>query len=220
MRYYLYVSESKVDMLLAQIDPAAREKVTSELGLDLKIFTAKRTVESGGLDDKFQRVAAVSRYLEGQDDFGTVDDSGPYFGGIVSMRWGPYGDSPESPVVFFGGHTERTIVGLGGSSVNLIGAGAGQQTVFSHSATPFLLAALSRELDSPDVAATAAAGFDDDALALMAVHLAASGLEGPATSVEFVAKRLLQGPSPYPQRDPNDDLTVLLGSPIFVAMVD
>jgi hypothetical protein len=41
-------------------------------------------------------------------------------------------------------------------------------------------------------------------------------MPGPAQNVEFVAKRLLHGPSPVP----GDDRSVLLGSPVYVALFD
>jgi hypothetical protein len=38
--------------------------------------------------------------------------------------------------------------------------------------------------------------------------------------VEFVARRMLSGPSPYPELDGRPDVQVLLGSPLFVALAD
>jgi len=38
--------------------------------------------------------------------------------------------------------------------------------------------------------------------------------------VEFIAKRLRHGPSPYPELDGGRSLRVLVGSPLFVALAD
>ncbi|MBE1537035.1 hypothetical protein H4W34_006868 [Actinomadura algeriensis] len=45
-------------------------------------------------------------------------------------------------------------------------------------------------------------------------------LRGPVQLMEFVAKRLLCGPSPYPELDAGQERHVLLGSPLYVALVD
>ncbi|MFE7594007.1 DUF7019 family protein [Kitasatospora sp. NPDC057512] len=55
---------------------------------------------------------------------------------------------------------------------------------------------------------------------LAAVHTTGRLLRGPRQTVEFVARRLLTGPSPYPELDAGPDLRVLLGSPLHVALAD
>jgi len=97
LRYYLYVSEPKVEMLLAQIDPAGRKKVTSEFGINFKVVSAKRTQESSRLDDLYQRVAAVSWYIENYGSYGSIDEPDQFFGGVASLRWGPF-IQPDPPL--------------------------------------------------------------------------------------------------------------------------
>jgi hypothetical protein len=59
----------------------------------------------------------------------------------------------------------------------------------------------------------------DENLALTAVEIASSGMEGPLQPVEFVAKRLLWGDAKggygFPGRR-----KVLLGTPLYVALDD
>jgi len=69
-RFYVYVSESKVDMLLMQIDPGSQKKVTAEFGINFKLLSAKHTQETVTLEDKFQRVAAVEWYIRNRADLG------------------------------------------------------------------------------------------------------------------------------------------------------
>jgi hypothetical protein len=45
-------------------------------------------------------------------------------------------------------------------------------------------------------------------------------LRGPVQALEFVAVRMLQGPCPYPEMYLQDDMAVLLGSPLYVALAD
>jgi hypothetical protein len=47
------------------------------------------------------------------------------------------------------------------------------------------------------------------------VHRANEAMPGPDQNLEFVAKRLLHGPSPT-----SPGVDVLLGSPLYVALVD
>lgn len=212
-RYYLYISDAKIDMLLAQIDPSARYKRTSEVALGVGALKAKGAVEA--TSDQVGRLERVVRHLNEHGDVGTVDEPGQFFWGILPMQWGPIADESGSSLVYFGGRDERTVVGLGGSAGHVIGAAQGEERPPSPSLLPVLLDALD------DQAADPGHDFDQaDQAALGSVHRANSRLRGPVQNVEFLAKRLLSGPSPYPELDGRDDMTVLLGSPLYVAAVD
>ncbi len=211
-RYYLYISDTKVDMLLSQIDPGFARTRSTEVSVSLNVVGAKRNVASPG-PDRTARLERVLRHLEDFGDLGTVDEPGQFFGGILPMRWGPtvHGRS----LVYFGGRTERTIVGLGGSVGHVLGTGAStpQAPRLSDSLLPRLLSGLDTDWAADPVEPAERAG-------LGVVHQANARLRGPAQNVEFVAKRLLYGPSPYPELDPAPDMTVLLGSPLYVAQAD
>jgi hypothetical protein len=45
MKYYLYISDAKVDMLLPQVTHKAEKKTSTELGFDLKVLSAKYKVK-------------------------------------------------------------------------------------------------------------------------------------------------------------------------------
>jgi len=211
-RFYVYVSESKVDMLLMQIDPGSQKKVTAEFGINFKLLSAKHTQETVTLEDKFQRVAAVEWYIRNRADFGTVDAPAEYFGGTATLRWGPYGYG-NSPLVWFAGSTERTILGLGGSSRNVIGSLPYEDGTrnFPYSQLPGILDLLwEYELD-PNYGWPTPESFPGLEYELTTVRRAAVDMTGPATRLEFMAKRLLSGPSPSPREDPQPDMSVLLG---------
>lgn len=223
LRYYVYISDAKVDMLLPQVDAGFGRKRATEVGVSLKFLSAKRSVEAPASD----RVARLERVVQHLDDFGdvgTVDEPGQYVRGRLPMRWGPL-VSGQTSLVYFGGHTERTILGLGGASGHVLGVPAaapaepGPGPAFAPSTMPGLLAGLAAAA-SADGAAT---GADEEAVsprALASVHLMNRLLRGAEQEVEFLAKRLLHGPSPYPELDTHDGMTVLLGSPLFVALAD
>ncbi|MCE7003763.1 hypothetical protein LWC34_13135 [Kibdelosporangium philippinense] len=209
-RYYLYISDAKIDMLLAQIDPAATNKRTSEISVGVSAAKAKRTVETTG--DQVGRLERVVRHLNEHGDVGTVEEPGQFFWGLLPMQWGPMVTDNGSSLVYFGGRDERTIVGLGGSAGHVVGAEHADQRPPSPSLLPVLLDMIDDREPEP--------GVDLDEAALASVHRANSRLRGPVQNVEFLAKRLLSGPSPYPELDGRDDMSVLLGSPLYVALAD
>lgn len=222
--YYLYISDSKVDLLWDQIEPGTAGRRATEWSAALPGVGLRRSVENAG-PVRTARLERVLRYLDKYGDMGTVDDPGQFFRGMLPMQWGPVTTSSGRGLVYFGGRTDRVIVGLGGSSRHVIGAAAAadEERQLAGSQLPRLLDGLAPEQTRPKAAVA-----DDpleqldhqDRLALELVHQANAQLRGPAQNLEFVAKRLLVGPSPYPDRDGRDDMTVLLGSPLYVAQID
>lgn len=225
-RYYLYISDAKVDMLLSQIDPGYHRKRATEFSVNLTFVGAKRSVDSPAADE-VARLERVTRYLDDHADVGSVDAPGQFFRGLLPMQWGIVPTTGGLPLVYFGGRTEDTIVGLGGSAVHVIGSSPAAEPAppaLASSTMPALLAGL---VDAggadpvPRVVHDGTVGPDAaDAEALASVHRAGTRLRGPAQNVEFLAKRLLSGPSPYPELDGRPGMTVLLGSPLYVALVD
>jgi hypothetical protein len=199
-RYYLYVSDSKVDMLLAQMDPSFTRKRTTELSLNLTVLAGKHASEAPAGGERTARLQRVVRYLEEHGDLGTVDEPGQFFWGLMPLRWGPF----------------PTVVGLGGSGHHVLGASAATESAIPRSLTPSLLAGLRTD---PQIGVLAEAIKQEDEArerdALAAVHRANEVMPGPHQNLEFVAKRLLHGPSPR-----IDGLDVLLGTPLYVALVD
>ncbi|QOV38187.1 hypothetical protein IM697_07290 [Streptomyces ferrugineus] len=212
VRYYLYISDAKVDMLLSQIDPAYSRKRVTEFSVGVTMAGAKRTVEAADTD-RVTRLERVVRHLEDHADLGTVDEPGQYVQGVMPMQWSALGDG-AGDTVYFGGRTERTVVGVGGSTGHVLGTIAGEPSQgmpLSASTPPVLLdrlAALTEQDGIPD----------PDALAT--VVKANAVLRGPTQTVEFVAKRMLYGPHPYPELSLQGDMAVLLASPLYVALVD
>jgi hypothetical protein len=213
-RYYLYVSDAKVDMLLSQIDPAVSRRHRTEIGVDLKLLTAKRVGEPAG-SDRFARVERVVRHLADHGDVGSIADPGQFFWGLLPMRWGPFPGGPGSSLVFFDG----TTVALGGSIGHVLGSvpGAAEHGL-TRSLMPSMLDELGMSADLEDEYVTDALNTDPDdradAAVLATVRQAVAKLRGPAQNLEFVAKRLLHG------RDTGAGGWVLLGSPVYVALVD
>lgn len=226
LRYYLYVSDAKVDMLFAQIPRAFLTGVSGELKVGLGVVSATLKQDAEPIS-KYEKLKTIVRYLDAQDQIGTVDDPKAYFRGELPMRWGSYGSSisETSPLVYFAGSTPLTEVGLGGSRHHVLGSrGRDREVGFdSASATPAMTRILTRGL-AEDTAvkpeetfSVAGRPYTAATLLPIAIHnaiLQMDRLGGPAQTLEFVARRLFLADSEG--RRPR----TLLGTPLFVAAAD
>lgn len=224
-RYYLYVSDVKVDMLLSQLYPSFQDRRTSEWSLNFKIFGAKRGRETAVGDNRFARLETVVRYLEDHGDVGSVDEPGQFFRGLLPMKWGPLKESKEPQGFYFCGHTDRTILGLVGSTDHVIGAGSSRPSdrpsALLGYAVPPLTEALGNDDDKGDIDSSPT-DVSAEQGAINAVHYATSIFPGPEQNLEFVAKRLIRGRSLLPDEPehPHSERMVLLGTPLYVALVE
>ena len=119
MRYYQYISDSKVDMLLPQIPLKAKQKITAEIGLDIKILSGKLKAERDSLDDRVSRLLVVERYLRETQRIGSLMEPAPWVSGAeeISVRLFDYPGS-----VAFVGDDGGTYFLLTGSAHHLIGS--------------------------------------------------------------------------------------------------
>jgi hypothetical protein len=85
MKYYLYISDSKVDMLLPQISDSQKKKVATEFGFDLKVFSVKRKteVENGG--ERIARLEAVTSFIREFGNVGTIEHPDEYIEDSADM---------------------------------------------------------------------------------------------------------------------------------------
>lgn len=214
MRFYIYVSDSKVDMLLAQIPHDAQQTLATEFKVDLRIFSATRRSQEEVESNRFTRLEVVTTFIREFGNIGTIDEPDDFIEGSQEMQWGPYSFEHDNPPVYFGCTTEQTIFGMGGSMKHLIGGG-GDSRPHSHSITPVLVRYLEQELQGANLEAEneqqRRSGID---WGLCAVELATTQMKGPKQPLEFMAKRLLHGKG-YSKKK-----KVLLASPIYVAMLD
>jgi hypothetical protein len=237
VRYYVYVSETKVNQLYAQIPTKLRDKIAAKFTIDLKLvkgeFEGRQPQES-----LFSKLDIVRTFLDEEGLIGSVDNPNSFFGETMPLNWGPYGvgseveevegfppqdESLDPQLVYFGGRTQETIVGLGGSMKHVVGE-LGRTHSHSHSATPYLTRAL-REATRESAVDR---GIDvDEATALECVELASAQMGGPWEPMEFVAKRLAHGVLNrrvwWNEGGSGEDLgqvKAILGTPLYVSMAD
>jgi hypothetical protein len=221
MKYYIYVSEAKVDMIFSQIPKRARDRIATELKFDLKIFSTIFK-EGEAKDTLYSKLKVVIDYIEKNYDVGTIDNPKEYFKGNLPMRWGPFppNEMPAS-VVYFAGQTDSTVLGLGGSLKHVIGSQGDWSQSTPNSFTPYLLSVLEKELDLTEmekygenwrIAEIFSNAKNRDEEALSVVSNTSWMLKGPEQQLEFLARKLLDGPS--------GNERVVLGTPIYVALAN
>jgi len=210
-KYFIYVSDAKIDMLYSQIPRSFLEKFAVELSIDLKPLGAGlgATIKENQLssETRYSKLRLVTTYVENHFNVGWIDAPEAYIKGSLPMRWGLYpADSPQ--IVYFGGLTNSTILGLGGSPQYVLGnKGVASTDGLSPSILPALLSTL--ELQSP-----ISEQLQEHQVSHI-VEYTTRNLQGPIQNLEFLAKTLLHIP-----RGEVGQSQILLGSPLYVALAD
>jgi hypothetical protein len=227
VKYYLYISDTKVDMLFAQISRNILKKISADLNINLGVVSVSLK-EKQSEQTRFDKVNVVSNYINNHLEVGSIDSPQSYFKGTMPMKWGPIFDTgPYHDLVYFAGKTERTSLGLAGSMWHVIGSPKGSGSWGLPSGGHFILKAL-REFSSdigistdntdpiPDSYYTDPEHKGD----LYDIDIARQLVRGPEERLEFLARRLVEGTLDYKTTDFPLAPHVLLGSPIYVAYTD
>jgi len=213
-------------MLFPQVPHDIKKKVALEFKMDLKLLSASRRTETESEDNRIARLETVVDFIREYGNVGTVDEPDEYIEGAMPVRWGPVvNDMMDSTVVYFGGQTDKTYLGLGGSMHYVIGS-SGASSANSRSATPVLLEYLYKELKVNEPISSFSERPEEYKTYLReaitpaeCIALASTSLMGPLQNVEFLAKRLSYGAvesRDYEKRRP----FALLATPLYVAMAD
>jgi hypothetical protein len=215
LKDYVYISDTKVDILFGQIAEPMLKNITATLGLDLKFIKLSVSGDVGRRHEhRVQRLETVLDYMEKSSGFGTVDQPDSYVKEPnLNMKWGEI-EGDVASALFFAGITDRTVVALGGSPKHLIGQNGSATTTVSHS--HMLLKCLRGIIgDNEKRAASRTHSSDDDSLYV--IEDVVRDMKGPRESMEFVAKRLLFGRTQRRSADKVIDKRVLLATPLYVA---
>jgi hypothetical protein len=210
MKYYLYLSDTKVDMLYSQIPKNILDKIAVELGINLGIFSLTAKGKGNQEQSRYEKLRVVVNYIENNMDVGTIDQPREYFKGSLPMRWSRISEG----LVYFVGETAETILGLGGSVRHVIGDLGGESRQWAgNSSLPSILEVLKRKFGSSP---------EEDLEALNVIATSLFNFGGPQQHLEFLSKRLIEGSISeewYVSLAHKKSHTIL-GAPIYVAMVD
>jgi hypothetical protein len=118
MKYYIYISDAKVDMLLPQIPHTGKKKTARELGFDLKILKLTRKTEEETESNRISRLETVVSFIRKYGNVGSIDEPDEFIDDSQEI-W--FADAtPE--IAAFTGKTELTDFALVGSTKHIIGA--------------------------------------------------------------------------------------------------
>lgn len=211
MKYYVYISASKVDMIYTQIPRKLLRNIAGKLTIDFKLIKAEFS-ESPTRETLIHKLNIVEQYILNNRQVGTVEDSKSYIKDTLNMKWGPFSEE----MVYFACCKENLVMGLGGSLNNVIG-NVGKAVSNAHSTSPYIVAALKDKVIENDALAVTGQSFESTALS--AVKTASSQMEGIEEKLSFLAKRLLSSDREGSNRS-KDTETTILGTPIYVALED
>ena len=107
MKYYLYLSEPKIQMLHAQISVGTERKREASIGFDLKVLKGQVKESRALPETAIPKLLEVIQQLQRSDLVGTIEDPKQYIGGTLQMKWATYGDElfpgdQRSPITFWG----------------------------------------------------------------------------------------------------------------------
>ena len=217
VRYYLYISDAKVNMLLPQIpsEPHMPPRAEPFTGIE---------------DTRIQRLDAVLRYIERSGRIGSIDEPSDYVFGSQDLYWGHFHEyeiteNKTAPsIVAFCGSTAKTTLLMCGATRHLVGNQWPEEPGYSSSHVPYLLNTLLTAVElegAPADAITRRPSGNTEAeklplrgreLALALVSAAQWHLCGVEQKLEFLAKPLLSGPGPRGAEQ------CLLASPLYVSL--
>ncbi|WP_281356768.1 DUF7019 family protein [Amycolatopsis anabasis] len=238
LRYFVYVSDIKLDMLFEQIDPAQRRRIAAEAKVDLKLasLTLRRAEPSPAA--RMAKLRVVERYIDAHHLVGTTAAPGrQYFRGRLDMQWGFLARNQDAqpedrlPVVFFRGWQGRDFVALAGSRSHVLGqypADDRANAEFGFSSAPSIVAVLRAHISDLEGTPQYPAWGERDERTLQTGtpleeeyrwHLSNAAsifrLDAPSQPLEFLAVPL--GESPQVSHPGGGHGHGVLGTPIYIA---
>src|ERR1700690_995131 len=88
LRYYIYVSDSKLDMLFEQVDQRSRKRISAELKIDLKVASLTLSEAEDPGPTRTAKLQLVEQFIETNQHVGTIQEPGKeYFRGEMPMTW-------------------------------------------------------------------------------------------------------------------------------------
>jgi hypothetical protein len=219
-KYFVYLSDTKVNMLFTQIPRSLKSKIATEIEIDLQFLrTTFRDRDNQDQETRYSKLQVVLKHIEGRNIVGTIESSKPYFKGELDMRWGEF---PETGLVYFTGMVNDTILGLGGSLKHVIGKQSIEHLETSGSSSYGIQRSLIEELGLEPLVdelrretyggGNRITNVDKEELTWTIEDAYDRIRGGIKNRVEFVARRLFEDKQQPPK--------VVLGTPIYVAYAD
>lgn len=226
MRFYHYISDSKLEMLFPQIPPKFLGGLKVELGFDFGLLKGKLAGENTSPAGRIAQAQAVERYLEEKCQIVETAEQHVWLRGSFSARIGFLTGCPG--LVLIGGEYQGATLLLAGSESHLLSGSTNPGKDKGWSFMPRLLSGLRDYLNQ---------GYDtldlttEDRIkpAEVAFDYIFGGKFGSGSSMRFALHRLPEESLPPPNlplkflariffaSEKGGDEKLLLGSPVYVA---
>jgi hypothetical protein len=201
LRYFVYLSDVKLQMLLDQIEEAVKRSIAAELKIDFKLVSLKLT--SPALDrslhesSRIAKLEIVESYLRSHHEMGDLTCTAGYFEANMMMDWKPCDDNET---VLFCGYQKTRLVVLGGSISNLFGRPSSATQIGSH---PYTIRAAVRHGGKSNNL-----GFD--------LNAAAQEIYSTPQPVRFLAHVIFPGRLP----EGSEQSDYILATPLYVEVTE
>jgi hypothetical protein len=213
MKHYIYISDTKINMLFAQIPPTFLSTLSAEVSINIGVVKAS-VKEKMSEQDRYSKLSTVLAFLDNGNKIGPLGSTSAYVRDTLKMKWGLF---EQTGFVFFTGKQGKTIVGLGGSLGHVVGSEQVAPLTHSNwgSACVGMERSLSAELDiSPFIARVdqdtdANAGDESNCGLGNLIGCANRLVDGSLATCEFVALRFANSGF--------EDFNVVVGTPLYVA---
>lgn len=210
-KYYLYISDTKIEMLLPQIADPARRKVAAEFKVNVAVLSASFKSETASPPERTARLAAVAEFLGKFGRVGSISNPDDYVFGTLPLKM----IITSRGSVLFVGNQDGALILLGGSAKHLIGAPPVNHTASNSS----LLIVIEQEIahlsgESGTDSSAFRPMFCDPGFVIEATRLVET-LGGTPQEMEIMARRLhtIDEPARHLKR-------LVIASPLYVALAD
>lgn len=218
MRYYLYISDSKVDMLFPQVPGAVQQGVAKKLGFDLKLISGSIESQKQTFDSRVARLQAVEEHIRSFHKIGAPTDETPWVGGEIMVQV----LSIAGGAILFVNREEPDYFVLGGSADHVIGNTKADRPAVSYSSmyqiSRFLSELHNNETILPDGPKKRRSPKPPnqylERLADNMKCIFAESVRQPPQRIEFLAKRLSMVDNRYRGGK------MVFATPLYVALAD
>ncbi|MGI2906810.1 DUF7019 family protein [Tolypothrix sp. VBCCA 56010] len=202
-KYYVYLSDTKVNMLFPQLIGSLQEDK-----IDFHSISS----------DKYSKLNSIICKLNDEKMIGSLDDSLPYVGMKLRMKWGYLGWDDDSPITFWSCAFNDYVFALAGSKHHLLGQPA-NGSASSCSLTGAIVYWLLNKFGDPIdkiYGDSRNQHIDEDAIN-KAIDIAATTMKGQDNNFEFVAKVLRRD---YLNKEPGGSKSklIILATPLYVSL--
>ncbi|TBY65765.1 hypothetical protein E0H39_07135 [Rhizobium leguminosarum bv. viciae] len=149
MKYYLYISQTKLEMIAQQIPEPLKQKYSGEFGINWWIVTAKASteVETSSVS---RTVDGVSEFIVQQKNPGSLQDAREWALDRMTVKHLTVKEDPN--LFLLVGLKDGIYHCLGGSAHHVIGNRRGADADINYSYFPYMVGAIQREFSEEGIA--------------------------------------------------------------------